>query len=276
MRLGIFAKTFDGIDPRDVLRQAAEAGYAAVQYNMACSGLGPLPVAISDAAAAAVAAAARETGVDVAAVSATYNMLHPDMAAREQGRAAFATIAAQARTMGTDLITLCTGSRDAKDQWRHHPDNDTDASWSEMLREFDILLPIAERHDVVLGVEPELATAVSSAIKARKLLDTYRSARIRIVFDPANLFETEAERPSRTVIADAVALLGDSIALAHAKDRRADGGFATAGQGIIDFAAYITGLRAAGFCGTVVTHGLAAHEAPQVARFLKSQIDTVG
>jgi sugar phosphate isomerase/epimerase len=276
MRLGIFAKTFDGTDPRPVLRQAAEAGYAAVQYNMACSGLGPLPTTISSSAAAAVAAAARETGVEIAAVSATYNMLHPDMAAREQGRAACAAIAAQARAMGTGLVTLCTGSRDAKDQWRRHPDNDTEVSWSELLREFDILLPIAERHDVVLGVEPELANAVSSALKARKLLDTYRSARIRIVFDPANLFETEAERPNRAVIADAVALLADSIALAHAKDRRADGSFATAGQGTIDFAAYISGLRAAGFSGTIVTHGLAAHEAPQVAQFLKSQIDMAG
>jgi len=145
-----------------------------------------------------------------------------------------------------------------------------------MKREFDILLPIAERNDIVLGVEPELANAVSSAPKARKLLDTYRSERIKIVFDPANLFETEAARPSRTVIAEAIALLADSIALAHAKDRFADGSFATAGQGVIDFAAYIAGLQSAGFTGTVVTHGLAAQEAPDVARFLKSKIDAAG
>ena len=39
MRLGIFAKTFPGSAPSPVLRQARAAGFAAVQYNMACSGL---------------------------------------------------------------------------------------------------------------------------------------------------------------------------------------------------------------------------------------------
>jgi sugar phosphate isomerase/epimerase len=241
---------------------------------MACSGIGSLPVEISDRAAAAVAAAAKANGVAIAAVSATYNMLHPDPAQRAQGRAAFTAIAAQARAMGTDLVTLCTGSRDAADQWRHHPDNDTDAAWDEMIREFQILLPIAERHDVILGVEPELANAVSSAPKARRLLDTLRSDRVKIVLDPANLFETEAARPSAEIIAEAISLLADSIALAHAKDRKQDGGFATAGSGVIDFGRYVAGLRASGFTGTIVTHGLAAGEAPGVARFLRELIES--
>jgi sugar phosphate isomerase/epimerase len=273
MQLGIFAKTFEGTEPDAVLRQAAAAGYAAVQYNMACSGIGSLPTEIPDHAAAAVAAAAKANGIAIAAVSATYNMLHPDPAQRAQGRAAFATIVAKARAMGTDLVTLCTGSRDAADQWRHHPDNDTDAAWDEMLREFQILLPIAERHNVILGVEPELANAVSSAAKARRLLDTLRSDRVKIVLDPANLFETEAARPSGEIIAEAIRLLADSIALAHAKDRKPDGGFVTAGNGVIDFGRYVAGLRASGFTGTIVTHGLAASEAPGVARFLRGQIE---
>jgi sugar phosphate isomerase/epimerase len=273
MQIGIFAKTFEGVEPDRVLRQAAAAGYTAVQYNMACSGIGSLPTEISDAAAAAVASAAVRNGVALAAVSATYNMLHPDMTLREQGRAAFAAIAAKARSIGTNLVTLCTGSRDAADQWRHHPDNDTDAAWDEMLREFEILLPLAERYDLFLGVEPELANAVSSAAKARKLIDTLRSDRIKIVLDPANLFETEAERPSRDIIAEAVERLAGSIIMAHAKDRLPDGRFTAAGKGVIDFGRYFAGLRTAGFSGTVVTHGLAADEAPEVARYLRRQIE---
>ena len=50
MKLGIFAKTFDGDTPSVVLRAARDAGFAAVQYNMACSGLGALPTQIPDAA----------------------------------------------------------------------------------------------------------------------------------------------------------------------------------------------------------------------------------
>jgi sugar phosphate isomerase/epimerase len=276
MRLGIFAKTFEGTAPDPVLRQAAAAGYTEVQYNMACSGIGSLPLEIPDRAAAAVASAAQAHGVVLAAVSATYNMLHPRMVVRQQGRTAFSAIAANARIMGTNLVTLCTGSLDAADQWRHHPDNDTDDAWREMLREFEILLPLAERHDIILGVEPELANVVSSAAKARQLIDTLRSDRIKIVLDPANLFETEADRPSREIIAEAVQLLADSIVMAHAKDRLPDGRFTTAGGGVIDFIDYFARLRAAGFSGTVVTHGLAADEAPGVARYLRQQIEAAG
>lgn len=73
----------------------------------------------------------------------------------------------------------------------------------------------------------------------------------------------------RDVIARAVDLLADRIAMAHAKDRHADGSFATAGQGVVDFADFLARLRAAGFDGDLVTHGLAAAEAPGVAAFLR-------
>ena len=60
--------------------------------------------------------------------------------------------------------------------------------------------------------------------------------------------------------------------MAHAKDRFADGRFATAGQGIVDFADFIARLKATEFDGPLVTHGLSAKEAPGVARFLKELV----
>ncbi len=56
--------------------------------------------------------------------------------------------------------------------------------------------------------------------------------------------------------------------MAHAKDRDPEGGFATAGQGVVDFPCFVDRLRHAGFDGDLVTHGLTAAEAPGVAAFL--------
>src|SRR5260370_30289788 len=109
MKVGISAKTFNGATPAAVLSAARQAGYQSVQYNMTCSGLSSLPLAISDETAEAVSAAAAEAGVEIAAVSATYNMIHPNLADREKGRQGFKAIAAAARRMGTRLLTLCTG-----------------------------------------------------------------------------------------------------------------------------------------------------------------------
>lgn len=269
MKLGIFAKTFAGDTPLAVLAAARDAGFAAVQYNMACSGIGALPQVIAPQVAQAVAKASAATGVEIAAVSATYNMTHPDPVTRAAGRASFAAIAAAAGAMGTRLVTVCTGSLDAADQWRHHPDNASPAAWRLMLDEFAALLDLAERHDILIGVEPELANVVSNAARAQDLLTALPSPRIGIILDPANLFETASDPGA--IIDAAVALLGPRIVMAHAKDRHADGSFAAAGQGVIDFDRFVAALAGVGFAGPMVTHGLTAEQAPGVAKFLAAR-----
>jgi sugar phosphate isomerase/epimerase len=272
MRIGIFAKTFAGQTPHEVLRAVARAGYDAAQYNMACSGIGALPAVVEKATAIAVRAASKEASVAISAISATYNMIHPDIATRKSGRASFAAIASRAHEIGAGLLTVCTGSRDPLDQWRHHPDNSGPAAWLAMFEEFQHLLEIAERCDISIGVEPELANVVSNAERAADLISTLQSRRIRIVLDPANLFEIETSRRCASIIEKAVDLLGDNIALAHAKDRNPDGGFARAGTGVIDFAHFFAALRRVGFCGAIVAHGLSAAEAPGVASFLRDTL----
>jgi sugar phosphate isomerase/epimerase len=270
IKLGIFAKTFAGTTPLAVLQAAAGAGYATVQYNMACSGLGSLPDRVTAEVAQAVRTASDATGVGIAAISATYNMTHPDPARRLAGRKSFAAIAARAHQMGATLLTVCSGSMDAEDQWRHHPDNASPAAWAVMTDEFRALIAIADGHDILIGVEPELANVVSSAEKARHLIDSLGSDRIRIVLDPANLVEVAPPEDRRRIIADAVALLADRIVMAHAKDRKADGSVAPTGTGVVDFPHFLAALRRVGFTGSLVTHGLAAEDAAGVAAYLKA------
>ncbi|MES2142960.1 MAG: TIM barrel protein, partial [Pseudomonadota bacterium] len=135
MRLGIFAKTFPGSDPLTVLQAARAAGYAAVQYNMACSGLAAMPDAMTWDQTAAVSQASAATGIAIAAVSGTYNMIHPDPGIRADGMRRLATLIDGAAALGTGMVTLCSGTRDPQDQWRHHPDNNTPEAWRDLLDE---------------------------------------------------------------------------------------------------------------------------------------------
>lgn len=271
MRIGVFAKTFPGRDPEGVLRQSAEAGFEGVQYNMACSGLAAMPDHIPEDAVEAVAAAARVTGQLIFAVSGTYNMIHPNPAVRRAGERRLEVIAAACRKIGTSLVTLCTGTRDAEDQWRHHPDNGSAEAWRDLLSSFEVAIAIASRHDVQLGIEPELANVVNSAEVARRLINEMKSDRLRIVLDPANLAEEAEDSKRRRIIAQAVDVLGDRIAMAHAKDRAADGRVATAGKGVVDFRHFLAALNAAGFDGPLVAHGFDAAEAAGVSAFLRTQ-----
>ncbi len=276
MRLGIFAKTFPGTAPRGVLQAVREAGFSAAQYNMACSGLPSMPDAVPLGEAAAVAEAARVSNVMLAALSGTYNMIHPDPAQREAGHRRLDVVAAAAAAMGAPLVTLCTGTRDPADQWRGHPDNASPDSWRDLLASMEMAIGIAERHGIDLGIEPELANAVDGAAKAEKLIRDLASPRLRIVLDPANLFEVADLDTQRRLVSQAVDLLADRIAMGHAKDRAPDGAFVAAGQGVLDYPHYLGCLAAIGFRGPLVTHGLDGAEAPGVARFLRARLAEAG
>lgn len=276
MKLGIFAKTFEGSDPRGVLKAVADAGFGCAQYNMACSGLPAMPDAIPAGVAQAVAKASDETGVGIVAVSGTYNMIHPDRAVREAGHHRLEALAARAGDMATGLITLCTGTRDPLDQWRHHPDNGTPQAWRDLLEAMEHAIAIADRYDVDLGVEPELANVVNSARMARRLIDEMQSPRLKIVIDPANLFEIETLEEQRDIVSAAIDLLADCIVMAHAKDRSPDGKFATAGKGVLDYGHYLRRLTAIGFDGSLVAHGLGPDEAAGVAIFLNHHLQGGG
>lgn len=276
MRLGIFAKTFDGRTPWAVLGAAVTAGYRSVQYNMACSGLASLPASPDEDAVAALRRAVAETGVDLCALSATYNMAHPDPAVRAAGHRSLSILAEMAAATAIPLLTLCTGSRDPHDQWRAHPDNASPEAWRDMLASMEAAVAVADRFGVDLGVEPEHANVVDSAAKAALLIRELASPRLRVVLDPANLFERASLAEQRRSVSEAVDLLGDRIAIGHAKDRTADGAFATAGTGVLDYGHYLRSLKSVGFDGVVVTHGLDAAEAPRVAAFLRAAMAAAG
>jgi sugar phosphate isomerase/epimerase len=273
MKLGIFAKTFEGKQPGTVLDGVASAGFAAAQYNMACSGLPAMPDLIEEEQARAVADAAKTADIEITAVSGTYNMIHPDRAVRDAGHRRLAVLAERSHAMSTRLITLCTGTRDLHDQWKEHPDNDTPEAWRDLTEAMETAIGIADRYDIDLGIEPELANVINSATKARKLIDEMQSPRIKIVLDPANLFEKATLDEQRTTVSAAIDLLGDRIVMAHAKDRNADGSFATTGKGVLDYAHYLGRLRGIGFTGSLITHGLVASEAEGVARFLSETLE---
>ena len=273
MKLGVFAKSFAGDDPLTVLSASRAAGFEAVQYNMSCSGIGSLPEAIPDDAVQEIRHAARATGVGIAAISATYNMTDPDPERLASGRRAFQAICEKTPAMGSNLVTVCSGSKHPTDKWQHHPANDDPQSWTDMCKEFEIICAHATQHGVLIGVEPEPANIVSNADRAASLIADFPGSPIRIVLDPANMIEDVAPEDHHRTIDQAFDLLGDHLVLAHAKDRFANGQVAPAGRGVVDWTHFLGCLAAIGFNGALVAHGMSAAEAPAVASFLAGHLE---
>ena len=114
---------------------------------------------------------------------------------------------------------------------------------------------------------------MSSARRARRLIDEMQSPRLKVVIDPANLFDVAPLDRQRDIVSSTIDLLADRIVLAHAKDRGPDGSVTTAGRGVLDYDHYFERLRRIGFTGSVVAHGLPADEAAAVATFLAERLD---
>lgn len=271
MQLGIFAKTFAGNDPLTVLEACKAAGYEVTQYNLACSKLPSMPIDLDNETLviSEIAKAVEKTGIKIAGLSGTYNMAHPNAAVRERGLQSLDTILRLAAALNIPVVTLCTGSRHLADQWAWHSENTDPSAWVDMSFEMSRALDLAEGYGVNLGIEPEQANIVRTAKDATKLIKEMKSKRLKIVLDPANLFEKSDVDTARNIVAESVEISAEHLGMIHAKDRNSDGSFATAGHGIVDFQDFLTRVQATGFNGPLITHGLDASEAKSVAGFLK-------
>src|SRR5204863_78825 len=98
-------------------------GFSVVQLNLACAGLESLPRQLSPDVVDQIHACAQWHELEIAAVSGTFNAIHPDRARRHQCIRRCIELIRNARRMGTSVVTLCTGTRDPDDMWREHPDN---------------------------------------------------------------------------------------------------------------------------------------------------------
>jgi sugar phosphate isomerase/epimerase len=275
VQLGIFSRTYqpDGIDR--IFARIAQDGYQAIQFNFSSAGLPSLPEDWPEAAIKEVMASANQRGLTICALSGTYNMAHPDAAIRQADRIGFANVMRAAQFMQVPLVTLCTGSRDARNMWLHHPDNASPEAWVALRGELDLALDLAERHGVALGVEPEHGNVVANARIARRLLDEVDNPRLKIVMDAANLLTPESQSRQREVVTEAVALLGADLALVHTKDVGPAGEAVAAGRGVVDFHNFLKAILSSGYRGPLVSHNFPEKDAAYVSGFLKSVLSEV-
>jgi len=274
MDIGIFTKTFARPTLGAVLDAVAGQELHAVQFNMSCAGVEEMPDTIEPALIATIRQEMTARGITMSAISGTFNMIHPDMAERQAGLRRLRTLAAACTGLGTSVITLCTGTRNTQSMWRSHPDNGSADAWRDLAVSMQEAVTIGEEFGVIMAFEPEVSNVIDSAPRARRLLDEIGSPYLKVVMDGANVFH-KGELPQMTaILTEAFDLLGNDIALAHAKDLTEDGhaGNAAAGTGLLDYDLYVRLLRDSGYTGALVLHGLSEAQTPGCVEFLRTRL----
>lgn len=262
MKLGIFSKTFIRPTLEETIAAVAANNLESIQFNWETAGLDEMPTEVPAALCDRIRHSLQEHEIELAAISGTFNIIHPTY--RQEGMRRLSALAKACPSLGTQLITLCTGTRDNDYLWRYHADNSSPAAWSDMLNAMREAVKIAEIHNITLVFEPEVNNVVDSAQKARQLLNEIASDHLKVVIDGANLFHQGELPRMHEILDEAFQLLGDDILLAHGKDLERDGdaGHQAAGTGVLDYAHYLYCLDQIGFKGTIALHSLSEEQTP--------------
>ena len=274
MELGIFSKHFE----RPVMEDAFDAvrfhGLTCVQFNFETASLETMPETIDHALCDHIREQMAQRGLSMAAVSGTFNMIHPDLDERRAGVDRLRELIGSCPSLGTSVITLCTGTRDSQRMWNHHPDNASPEAWEDLVASLEAVLPLAEEAGITLAFEPEVANVIDSCQKARRLLDQMGSRRLGVVIDGANIYH-EGELPRmRDMLDEAFDVLADDVALAHAKDLDHDGeaGNLAAGTGLLDYDHYLSLLGQLEAPVPLILHGLEEDQVVDSVAFLRDKL----
>src|SRR5260370_4598717 len=133
-QIGIFAKHLSRSTPEELCEAVAGYGFNCVQFNAACLGVPSLPDTLDRALWHRTAGAARSAGVKVVALSATFNVLDENKLRLADNFRRLELLAQGATILGTDLVTLCSGTRCQQDMWTYHPGNQSPAAWRAMTQ----------------------------------------------------------------------------------------------------------------------------------------------
>jgi len=277
MQIGVMAGTIARASLSETLDAVVDYGISCMQFDLSSVGLPALPDQIETELCNHIREEFEAHNISMSAIGGTFNMAHPNEKHRADGLQGLRVLALACRKLGTSVITLCTGTRNASDMWRAHPDNGSPEAWKDMAATMRQAVQIAEEYHVTLAFEPEVANVADSALKARRLLDEMGSPCLKVVMDGANVFHAGELPRMREILDEAFALLSKDVAIAHGKDLDRDGeaGHLAAGNGLLDYDHYLSLLNNLEFDIPLILHGLTETEVPESVAFVREKMQTI-
>ena len=267
MELGMYSPEIKRRSLPELFQAAAGYGFRQMQFNYTSAGLEELPDRIPDSLVSSIRREADFHNIKITALNGTFNMVHPDEELVKECLKRFEALAASCKELGCNLITLCTGTRNPKDAWVWHPDNETEETWAAFRRTLDPLIDYARKYNIYLGIEPEVVNVIDSADKACRLFEEVKSERIRIIMDVANMVPDGAATPEniRRIMEDAFSRLGKYTYIVHGKDIMAsvpgeETVLTSAGRGILDYRRLVRLMEEYGCSDSLILHGMRREE----------------
>ncbi|MCL1858651.1 MAG: sugar phosphate isomerase/epimerase [Oscillospiraceae bacterium] len=268
MRIGLYSGDIKRINADNLFAKIAKYGFASTQLGFADvtetnfdkTGQFEIPSEIDDGAISVIKESSEKHGVEIIACNATFNAAHPNPEIRIEGIKRFEATAIAVQKLGCKIVSVCSGTRCREHLWTYHPDNSSREAWDDMTDTLKKCVKIAERYNIIMAIETEVATIIDTPEKARDTIDEIGSENLKMIMDCANLFhagEAKKENVSR-IINHAFDIFGKDIILAHGKDIAESDGvkFCPTGEGIVDYKQFIQLLNKYNYNGDIILHGI--------------------
>jgi sugar phosphate isomerase/epimerase len=270
MKLGIAGLLEDG--SAEAARRVREMGFTAASWH-----LRDLRLAGDRQALLRVREVLEGEGIELCQLLPPQypSLVHPDETVRAAGVQALLRVIDAAIILCAGNVYVRPGSLNDAGPWTPHPDNhrpETRARLVESLRE---LVRYAEEAGMPLAIEGHAVSPLDTPAAVREVLDRVGSPLLRFNMDPVNFVRTLDQAYESTALVDELfALLGDSIATAHAKDVTVQDRLVVhidecvPGQGYLDQETFLRRFDRCCPRGVVLIEHLPAERVPEARRAL--------
>ena len=205
------------------------------------------PELLTDTLAGDIRAALAENQMDCAVLGCYLNLANPDPEARRRTQEIYKAHLRFAVKIGAGVVGTETYA---------HPGTDYDPPAARSEEAFQLFIeslrPVvraAEECGAILAVEPVWHHIISTPARAQRMLEAVPSDNLQIILDTVNLISPDTATPeqAQTIIADAVARLGDRVRVLHMKDYQTFPGEVRSmacGTGCLDYRALLAFAKA--------------------------------
>lgn len=154
--------------------------------------------------------------VDIAVLGCYLNLADPN---KEQLAATVHRYMAHIRFaswLGCGVVGTETGA--PNETYTFTPECHTEEALKLFTENLRPIVEYAEKMGVVVAIEPVYRHIVCNPKRARQVLDQIGSPNLQIIFDPVNLLDMENYTDRKSIIQEAIELLGPDVAVMHLKD----------------------------------------------------------
>lgn len=170
-----------------------------------------------------------ENHLDVAVLGCYLNLANPNEEKLKQITHRYMAHIRFASLLGAGVVGTETGAMN--EAYQYDENSHTEKALEVFIKNLRPVVEYAEKMGVIMAIEPVYKHIVCNPKRARRVLDEIDSPNLQIIFDPVNLLDISNYQDRDAIIAEAIELLGDDIAMIHIKD------FVVTEQGLVSVAA---------------------------------------